>query len=148
MALVHPSKFEDVTIGVMCDGTRYDKTDDPVEWDVFRTEVLEGQGWKLLRLFSPNVFRDLEAVLAQIKREHENCVQISFRGTVVKRLRNLASLIKCTVRDDTGGEVIEYVLIIGLIVVATITTIAAFGKRARMRLTRLRRCEGVPSICR
>jgi hypothetical protein len=76
VALTHPSKFEDVTIGVLCDGTRYDKTDDLVEWDVFRTEVLEGQGWKLLRLFSPNVFRDLEAVLAQINREHENCVQL------------------------------------------------------------------------
>jgi very-short-patch-repair endonuclease len=60
----------------MCDGTRYDKTDDLVEWDVFRTEVLESQGWKLLRLFSPNVFRDLEAVLTQINSEHENCVQL------------------------------------------------------------------------
>jgi hypothetical protein len=76
VALVHPSKIEDVTIGVMCDGTRYDKTDDLVEWDVFRTEVLESQGWKLLRLFSPNVFRDLEAVLTQINSEHENCVQL------------------------------------------------------------------------
>lgn len=37
--------------------------------------------------------------------------------------------------DDSGGEVIEYVLIAGLIIVATITTIAAFGTKVLARWT-------------
>ncbi len=37
--------------------------------------------------------------------------------------------------NEAGGEVIEYVLIIGLIIVATITTIAAFGTKVMARWT-------------
>jgi hypothetical protein len=29
------------------------KAADPVEWDLFRTAILEGQGWKLMRLWTP-----------------------------------------------------------------------------------------------
>ena len=52
--------------GVLCDGTRFDKTDDPVEWDVFRTAVLEGQGWELARVSSPEAFRDRQRCLSTI----------------------------------------------------------------------------------
>jgi Flp pilus assembly pilin Flp len=38
-------------------------------------------------------------------------------------------------RDESGGEVIEYVLIAGLIIVATITTIAAMGTKVMARWT-------------
>ena len=37
--------------------------------------------------------------------------------------------------DDAGGEVIEYALILGLIIVATIVTIAAFGTKVLARWT-------------
>jgi hypothetical protein len=55
-----------VTVGLLCDGTRYPKAPDALEWDLFRTRVLEGQGWALLRLWSPHVFRDLEGTLAKL----------------------------------------------------------------------------------
>ena len=42
----------------MCDMTRYPQADDPVEWDIFRTGILEGQGWTIQRLWSPVFFRD------------------------------------------------------------------------------------------
>ena len=45
------------------------------------------------------------------------------------------SLLGKLVRDESGGEVIEYVLIAGLIIVATITTIAAFGTKVLARWT-------------
>ncbi|MBX3275124.1 MAG: DUF4011 domain-containing protein [Sandaracinaceae bacterium] len=58
VALHHPSRAHDVTLGLLCDRARFDKTDDPVEWDVFRAAVLEAQGWDLLRLWTPELFRD------------------------------------------------------------------------------------------
>lgn len=69
LAVHHPVRAGDVTIGVLVDGTRYDKVDDPVEWDLFRTGVLESQGWSLLRVWAPHLVRDRAAVLAAIHKE-------------------------------------------------------------------------------
>jgi hypothetical protein len=69
LAVHHPLRADDVTIGVLCDGTRYDKVDDPIEWDMFRTHVLESQGWNLLRVWSPHVVRDRMSVVAAIHKE-------------------------------------------------------------------------------
>ena len=52
-------------LGVLCDLTRFDGTDDPVEWEAFRTLVHESQGWNLRRLFSPALFRDPTAANAR-----------------------------------------------------------------------------------
>jgi hypothetical protein len=71
VALRHPTRPEDVTVGALCDLTRYPLAADPVEWDLFRTAVLESQGWELTRLWSPVLFRDcrgsLERVVARAK---------------------------------------------------------------------------------
>jgi very-short-patch-repair endonuclease len=40
-----------------------------VEWEVFRTAILEGQGWKLARVWTPHFFRDREGVTAALLRE-------------------------------------------------------------------------------
>jgi Flp pilus assembly pilin Flp len=57
-------------------------------------------------------------------------------GSAVKTaFCNIGRLFKCVAQDDNGGEVIEYVLIIGLIIVATITTIAAFGTKVMAKWT-------------
>jgi hypothetical protein len=69
LAVHHPVRADDVTIGVLVDGTRYEKVDDPVEWDLFRTEVLEAQGWNLLRVWSPHVVRDRLGVATAIHKE-------------------------------------------------------------------------------
>ncbi|HCF57869.1 MAG TPA: DNA helicase, partial [Myxococcales bacterium] len=66
VALRHPTRAEDVTLGVLCDGTRFSKAPDRVEWDLFRTAVLEGQGWKLLRLWTPQFFRDPQSAVQAI----------------------------------------------------------------------------------
>jgi hypothetical protein len=58
IALRHPEREEDVTIGVLCDMTRFSPATDPVEWDLFRTGVLEGQGWKFHRVWSPALYSD------------------------------------------------------------------------------------------
>src|SRR6201999_2849571 len=50
VALQHPKRAEDVTIGVLCDASRFAGAEDPVEWDLFRTEIHESQGWALQRI--------------------------------------------------------------------------------------------------
>ncbi len=69
LALHHPTRVEDVTIGVLCDGTRFAQAEDPIEWDAFRTAVLESQGWQLQRLWTPQFFRDPDGCAKKILRE-------------------------------------------------------------------------------
>lgn len=58
VALRHPADPEMVTVGVLCDWTRFEQAEDPIEWDIFRTNILSGTGWTLHRLWSPSLFRD------------------------------------------------------------------------------------------
>ncbi len=69
VAVQHPSDPEDVTLGVLCDGPRFAKAPDLVEWDVFRTAILERQGWKLHRLWTPHFFRDPDSALQAIRKQ-------------------------------------------------------------------------------
>jgi hypothetical protein len=59
LALNHPARPQDVTVGVLTDSCRYPAAaDDPVEWDIFRTGILADQGWQLRRVWTPHFFRD------------------------------------------------------------------------------------------
>lgn len=68
VAVVHPERPDDVTIGILCDGSRFLKAADRVQWDMFRHEVLESQKWRLLRLWSPQIFRDPDGAMATVKK--------------------------------------------------------------------------------
>ncbi len=54
------------TTGILCDGTRFAQSDDPVEWDIFRAAILTQLGWKLTRLWSPQFFRNPEGTLERL----------------------------------------------------------------------------------
>jgi hypothetical protein len=69
VALQHPQRPQDVTLGLLCDFARYDKAFDPVEWDAFRTAIHQSQGWQLRRVWSPCFFRDAHSQLDQIETE-------------------------------------------------------------------------------
>jgi hypothetical protein len=43
-----------VTAGALCDMNRFDRAADPVEWEVFRTAIMEGQGWRFSRVWTPH----------------------------------------------------------------------------------------------
>lgn len=58
IVIQHPSRPEEVTIGVLCDMTRFPHAADPVEWELFRTAALEAQGWKFHRIWSPAFYAD------------------------------------------------------------------------------------------
>lgn len=66
LALHHPTRAEDVTVGVMCDFARFDLAPDAVEWDIYRCQILKWQGWALERLWSPTYFRDPTRAVNQI----------------------------------------------------------------------------------
>jgi hypothetical protein len=74
LAVAHPARPGDVTVGVLCDSNRYLHAPDPVEWDLFRTAVHESQGWTLHRVWTPQFFRDTDAQLAAIARAIEHHV--------------------------------------------------------------------------
>ncbi|QOV87323.1 AAA domain-containing protein [Humisphaera borealis] len=58
-----------VPIGVLCDAARFAPADDLMEWDVFRTGILEAQGWKLHRIWTPHFFRDPAGRTSAILRD-------------------------------------------------------------------------------
>jgi pilus assembly protein Flp/PilA len=53
------------------------------------------------------------------------------------QIKKLGSLFARLVRDETGGEVLEYALIAGLIVVAAIAVIGTVGTKVLARWTSL-----------
>jgi hypothetical protein len=65
LALHDPVRPGEITIGILCDGCRYQAADDAVEWDIFKTGILAGQGWKLQRVWTPHYFRDPAIVLSE-----------------------------------------------------------------------------------
>lgn len=44
-------------------------------------------------------------------------------------MRHSLALLKNLVNDENGGEVLEYAIVLGLIAVATIAVITAFGTK-------------------
>ncbi len=70
VACINPCLPADVTVGVLTDFSRFHKTPDPIEWDIFRTRVLQSQGWELERLWSPVLFRRMEQSLAFVNQRH------------------------------------------------------------------------------
>ncbi|HEU5080987.1 MAG TPA: AAA domain-containing protein [Opitutaceae bacterium] len=71
VALTHPQKPFDVTVGILTDFTRYARTPDPISWEQFRARVLADQGWQLHRVWSPALFRNLQGELQKISQLHE-----------------------------------------------------------------------------
>jgi hypothetical protein len=74
LALHHPTRPGDVTIGVLCDGCRYTAADDVIEWDIFRTGILTDQGWTLRRIWTPHFFRDPQGNMKEINRAAQEFV--------------------------------------------------------------------------
>lgn len=70
VALTHPLMPEDVTLGVVTDFNRYRNTPDPIDWELFRTAILRGQGWQLERVWSPRLFRDFESEMETVAGRH------------------------------------------------------------------------------
>ena len=66
VALRDKAAIENATVGVLCDFTRYPRAPDPIEWEIFRSEILAATGWELHRVWTPDYFRDPERVVRAI----------------------------------------------------------------------------------
>ena len=53
--------------GLLCDFARYPHAPDPVEWEVFRTGILEALGWELRRVWTPDYFRDPDRTVNRVR---------------------------------------------------------------------------------
>lgn len=53
-------------------------------------------------------------------------------------MKGLREIIRTCIRDEKGGEVIEYALILGLIAVACIAVIGTFGTKVVARWSSVR----------
>lgn len=51
------------------------------------------------------------------------------------RIGNLAHWIKRSLMEDGGGEVIEYALILGIVIVVTVVTVGGFGTKVMAKWT-------------
>ena len=60
VALHHPARPDQRTMGVLCDLHRFSDAPDLVDWELFRTNLLAAKGWRFHRVFSPALFRDFE----------------------------------------------------------------------------------------
>jgi hypothetical protein len=100
LALHHPDRAEDVSIGVLCDTTRF-STDDPVEWEVFRTHMLQQQGWKIHRIWTPHFFRDPSGCVQNILRDVEEALQTEKEQNV----RAAEAAAAAAQRQDSGSSV-------------------------------------------
>jgi hypothetical protein len=63
LALRDAANSGNVTVGVLCDAARFAAADDPMQWDIFRTGILEQQGWTLKRVWTPHFYRDPAGVI-------------------------------------------------------------------------------------
>jgi hypothetical protein len=68
VAVGHPNHPLDVTVGLLCDLNRYHRAADPVEWEVFRTSILQSQGWQLERVWTPQYFRDPASIVQVVTK--------------------------------------------------------------------------------
>ena len=50
-------------------------------------------------------------------------------------MKNLAPLLSRALSEDGGGEVIEYALILGIVIVVTVVTVGGFGNKVMAKWT-------------
>ena len=70
-------------------------------------------------------------------RLRRGAISAILEETMTTQIRKLGSLFARLVREDAGGEVLEYALIAGLIVVAAIAVIGTVGTKVLARWTSL-----------
>lgn len=66
LGIVHPDKPGDYLVGVECDGATYHSAATARDRDKVRSTILQGLGWKLLRLWSTEWWVDKEGALARL----------------------------------------------------------------------------------
>ncbi|MBN2152713.1 MAG: DUF3320 domain-containing protein [Candidatus Lokiarchaeota archaeon] len=87
LAIVNPEKASEYILGVVCDGRSYRAGETARDRDRLRQQVLEGLGWRLFHVWSPDWVNKKEEVVARIEKLvgdiKKRGAQASKRGGVV-----------------------------------------------------------------
>lgn len=73
-ALLDPRGPGGVTLGLLTDFNRYRYATDPIAWEVYRTAILQGQGWDIQRVWSPTYLRDKTRVFNELTSGHKRVI--------------------------------------------------------------------------
>jgi very-short-patch-repair endonuclease len=68
LAVLDPNDQGRYMLGIICDGTRYYETKTERDREICQPGVLEGLGWKLMRLWTVDWLMNKEAVMDRIKK--------------------------------------------------------------------------------
>ena len=71
LAVIDPKNDQNYLLGIICDGTRYYETKTERDREICQPGVLQGLGWKLMRLWSVDWLMNKEAVLDRIRKALE-----------------------------------------------------------------------------
>ena len=71
LAVLDPKNSQNYLLGIICDGTRYYETKTERDREICQPGVLQGLGWKLLRLWSVDWLMNKEAVVERIRKALE-----------------------------------------------------------------------------
>ena len=82
LGIKHPHKPGSYLAGVECDGATYHRSSTARDRDKTRQLVLEGLGWNILRIWSPDWWYDPSGVAAKIHRQLEELLQQSGQESV------------------------------------------------------------------
>jgi len=69
LAVVHPKQKEKFIVGIECDGAKYHSLKSAKERDLYRQGVLEETGWKILRVWSRDWWKNEEVETKRLDRE-------------------------------------------------------------------------------
>ncbi|MCY7350273.1 MAG: DUF3320 domain-containing protein [Cytophagaceae bacterium] len=75
LAVVDPERRGRYVLGIECDGVAYHSSPSARERDRLRQTILEGQGWKIHRLWGVDFFRRPEQELAKIKAAYDRALE-------------------------------------------------------------------------
>jgi very-short-patch-repair endonuclease len=82
LGIVHPDRLGDYLVGVECDGATYHSAATARDRDKVRSAILQGLGWKLLRVWSTEWWVDKEGALERLHAEITALLEQSRNETV------------------------------------------------------------------
>ncbi len=68
LGIVHPKEKNLFLAGIECDGAKYHSSKSAKDRDIYRQTILEGAGWKILRIWSRDWWRDPDAEISRLDR--------------------------------------------------------------------------------
>ena len=71
LAVLDPKNDQNYLLGIICDGTRYYETKTERDREICQPGVLQGLGWKLMRLWSVDWLMNKESVMDRIRKALE-----------------------------------------------------------------------------